>query len=167
MLPRGPLARARALLLALALVAGVVAAPAAATPARSEPIEKDTSGAPTVVLNRLDFPNDFSGHAKYRQHLLGVLKREARRASWGAGRDNRIEYRFEVSELSFSLSGTVLHIRCSAVGRLPGGQRAKSELSFGGSVAERDQLIKKVLDIVARGVVTRLAELERQRRGLR
>jgi len=154
-------------LLLLPLLAGAVASPASATPARSEPIEKDASGAPTVVLNRLDFPTDFSGHAKHRQHLLKVLAREVRRADWGAGRDNRIEYRFEVSELAFSLSDKVLHIRCSAIGRLPGGQQAKSELSFGGSVAERDRLIERVLDIVARGVVTRLAQLERKRRGLR
>jgi hypothetical protein len=149
--------------LLLALGAG----PARATPARSEPIEKTSAGAPTVVLDRLDFPSDFTGHARYRQHLVGVLKREARRATWGAGRDNRVEYRFSVSELAFSLSGDVLHIRCSAIGVLPGGQRAKSELTFGGSLADRDQLIKQVLDIVARGVVTRLAELERMRRGLR
>jgi hypothetical protein len=153
---------------ALALLSlSLVSEPGSATPARSEPIEKTTDGAPTVVLDRLDFPSDFSGHARYRQHLLTVLKREARRATWGAGRDNRVEYRFQVSELAFSLSGDVLHIRCSANGVLPGGQRAKSELTFGGSLAERDELIKKVLDIVARGVVTRLAELERMRRGLR
>lgn len=164
MLPVARFRRSRALALAFPLL---LAWPAGATPARSEPIAKDASGAPTVVLDRLDFPSDFSGHATYRKHLLSVLRREARRVSWGAGRDNRIEYRFEVSELAFSLTGDVLHIRCSAVGRLPGGQRAKSELSFGGAIAERDQLIKRVLDIVARGVVTRLAELERQRRGLR
>lgn len=158
------LRRARAL---PCLVPLLLAPAAAATPARSEPIAKDASGAPTVVLDRLDFPTDFSGHAGYRKHLLTILGREARRASWGAGRDNRIEYRFEVSELAFSLSGDVLHIRCSAVGRLPGGQQARSELSFGGALSDRDRLIKKVLDIVARGVVTRLAELERQRRGLR
>lgn len=155
-------ARALALLSLL-----LVPAPGTATPARSEPIEKTTDGAPTVVLDRLDFPSDFAGHARYRQHLLSALKREARRATWGAGRENRVEYRFQVSELAFSLSGDVLHIRCSAIGVLPGGQRAKSELTFGGSLAERDELIKKVLDIVARGVVTRLAELERMRRGLR
>jgi len=151
-------------LLPLALL---LAVPAAATPARSAPIEKTTEGAPTVVLDRLDFPSDFLGHDTYRKHLVTVLGREARRASWGGGRDNRVEYRFQVSELAFSLSGDVLHIHCTATGVLPGGQRAKSELSFGGSLAERDRLIRKVLDIVARGVVTRLAELERMRRGLR
>jgi len=162
--PSASTRRARLLAFALPLV---LVTPAPATPARSEPIEKDADGAPTVVLDRLDFPSDFAGHDAYRKHLLSTLRREARRASWGAGRENRIEYRFEVSELAFSLSGDVLHIRCSAVGRLPGGQRAKSELGFGGALAERDRLIKKVLDIVARGVVTRLAELERKRRGLR
>jgi hypothetical protein len=119
------------------------------------------------VLDRLDFPQDVSGAPGFQQHLKRVLRREAYRADWGAGRENRIEYRFVVTELSYTLHEKTLRIRCSAIGRLPGGQTAKSELTFGGGVGERTALTKRVLEIVARGVITRLAELERKRRGLR
>ena len=37
--------------------------------------------------------------------------------------------------------------------------------TFSGPASERGATVKRVLEIVARGVVTRLAELERKRRG--
>lgn len=129
--------------------------------------EKPALGHPTVVLDRLTFPQDVAGAEHFEHHLERVLKREASRADWGAGRENRIEYRFEVTELQFSVEGRVLRIHCEAMGRLPRGQQARSELSFGGAATERTELIEQVLEIVARGVITRLAELERRRRGLR
>ena len=129
-------------------------------------LEKPTDGHPTVHLDRLVFPKDVVGATTFEKHLRKVLKREAQRVDWGAGRENRIEYRFYIEQLTFALEGRVLRIRCEAVGRLPGGQTAKSELTFGGDIGERVQLTHQVLEIVGRGVMTRLAELERRRRGL-
>lgn len=129
--------------------------------------EKPSDGHPTVVLDRLQFPQDIIGARDFESHLKRTLKREAYRTDWGAGRENRIEYRFFVTELKYTLSDGALRIHCSATGHLPGGQTAKSQLTFGGQPAERITLTKRVLDIVARGVLTRLAELERKRRGLK
>jgi hypothetical protein len=88
-----------------------------------------------------------------------------RRADWGAGAKNRIEYRFFVTELTLTEEEGVLRVRCTAVGKLPKGKTAKSRLSFSGDPHKKSELVKRVLDIVARGVITRLAELERVRRG--
>ena len=129
--------------------------------------ERTADGHPDVHLNKLVFPKNIVGAPGFEKHLTRSLKREVYRADWGAGRENRIEYRFEVTELKFTLSDGALRIKCSAIGRLPGGRRAKSQLSFGGSALKRTALTNQVLEIVARGVVTRLAELERKRRGLR
>ena len=129
--------------------------------------EKPTDGHPTVVLNLLKFPKTVVGAKGFESHLKRSLKREAYRADWGAGRENRIEYRFEITELKYTLSDGALRTHCTAVGRLPGGQTAKSQLTFGGRVSERTALTNRVLEIVARGVITRLAELERRRRGLK
>lgn len=123
-------------------------------------------GRPTVHLDRLEFPEHFENAAYYRRHLVQVLKREARKADWGAGRGNRIEYRFAVRKLALKVDDDVLHVACTAVGRLPGGKTAKSNLTFGGNPRKRRELVRRVLQIVARGVITRLAELERERRGL-
>lgn len=122
-------------------------------------------GRPKVELDRLDFPTDVPNAKRYKKFLRKRLEREARRAKWGAGRNNLIQYRFSIKELSITTDGEVLRVRCSAVGRLPGGQAAKSQLSFGGDPKKRNAVVENVLAIVARGVVSRLAELERIRRG--
>ena len=50
---------------------------------------------------------------------------------------------------------------------LPGGRAAQSALTYSGSASARKQVTEKVLEIVARGLITRLSEVERRRRGLR
>ena len=127
---------------------------------------KTPDGSPKVHLDRLDFPSDIARSSTLKAHLKRVLEKEVRRVEWGAGRDNRIEYRFSVTKLDLSVNSGVLEVACSAVGALPGGRTAKSQLTFGGAASERDRVIKQVLEIVARGVIIRLAQLERRRRGL-
>lgn len=122
-------------------------------------------GRPRVHLDRLDFP-DIPGAEGYKKHLTAFLRKEARRVRWGASGQNRIDYRFEVTELSIRMEADVLRVTCSAVGRLPGRKTARSHLTFGGDPAHRTRVVHQVLEIVARGVLTRLAELERRRRGL-
>ena len=125
----------------------------------SAPEVKTPEGRPDVHLDRLDFPDHIADSRALKKHLERVLKKEVRRVEWGAGRDNRIEYRFSVTKLELAVNGDVL-------GALPGGKTAKSQLTFSGPAKERQRVIKQVLEIVARGVVTRLAQLERRRRGL-
>lgn len=154
--------RTATLLAALAFGASATAPVHAATAAASTP----SRGKPVVKLDRLTLPP--VGNAdKIERHLREVLKREARKANWGAGRGSVIQYRFKVEELSLVNEGGVLSVTCSAAGRLPKGQAARSRLVYGGKPSERDKLVEHVLDIVARGVITRLAEMERIRRGER
>jgi hypothetical protein len=162
----------------LTLVLGwscVLVAPAAAAAPPNYPhhlstrpldIGKTPHGRPKVHLDRLEFPEAVAGSSQFKKHLRRVLNREVKRVDWGAGRDNRIEYRFSVTKLKLASADGVLKVSCSATGALPGGKTAKSQLAFGGSPHQRNRVIRQVLEIVARGVVTRLAELERKRRGL-
>jgi hypothetical protein len=122
-------------------------------------------GRPKVVLDELTFPADVVGAPSFKKHLRLALAREARRADWGAGRSSRIEFRFKVTELSITPKDDVLLVSCTAVGKLPKGKSAKSHLAYSGEPSKRNDLVRRVLDIVARGVITRLAELERVRRG--
>ncbi|MCC6217219.1 MAG: hypothetical protein IT376_20340 [Polyangiaceae bacterium] len=150
-----PLTR-RAWLIALVALASAAPSPALAAP----------RGRPTIQLDRLDFPTDHPRWPAYKQHLRRSLAREAKRAVWGAGRGSTIQYRFEVSELSVvAVADDVLRVTCAATGRLPRGRSASSRLSFGGDPRRRDETVRRVLEIVARGVITRLAEIERVRRG--
>jgi hypothetical protein len=136
--------------------------------ARAEP-QADDSGPsaadrPKVKLDRLALPADLVGAKEYETHLRSTLRREARRADWGARSGSKISFRFFVERLELREEDGVLHVTCTALGRLPRGKSAKSQIVFGGDPRERKKVVERVLDIVARGVVTRLAELERARR---
>jgi len=134
-----------------------------AHPAGARGAEHGSNGRPKVILDQLDLAKAPlpSSEEKY---LRDVLAHEVRLADWGAGRRSQIQYRFRIDELDVVEEPSVLRIRCSATGWLPKGKTAKSRLAFGGSPKDRTELVRHVLAIVARGVVTRLAELERQRR---
>jgi hypothetical protein len=117
-----------------------------------------------VKLDRLTLPA-VDDAAQVERYLRQVLRSEVQRADWGAGRGSVIQYRFKVEEFSVQDEGGVIHVTCSASGRLPRGPAARSHLAFGGSPSERQKLVERVLGIVARGVITRLADMERIRRG--
>jgi hypothetical protein len=121
-------------------------------------------GRPEVHLDRLEFPDGVARGDALERHFRYHLKRAAKKADWGAGRGAKIEYRVRVEELVASEDDGVLKVRCTALGRLPAGKSARSHLAFGGNPRERERVMKHVLEIVARGVVTRLAALERARR---
>jgi hypothetical protein len=121
-------------------------------------------GRPSVNLDALVFPENVANAPALERHFRHMLKRAARSADWGAGRGDRIEYRVVVEELAISESAGVLRVRCTALGRLPRGKSARSHLDFGGDPKDRRTVVERVLEMVARGVVTRLSALERERR---
>jgi hypothetical protein len=148
--------------LTLLLSAGILACPRAVL-AEDLPTIGQPSGRPRISIDRLTFP-PMAGSEGYVRHLTSVLRREARRVDWGAGRNNRIPLRFTVEKLVLVAKGSALEVRCSARGELPGGRRARSRLAYGGDPKQAQKLVERVLEIVARGVVGRLAEMERERR---
>jgi hypothetical protein len=161
----------RAHLLALvSAAAGLVAVPASAEPpsAAEAPfapgVRASSPGRPGVTLDSLTFPKTLARSAELERHFKQRLRQAARRADWGAGRGASIEFRVVVEELEVTESGGVLRVRCTALGRLPKGKSARSRIEFGGDPKRSGEVLKNVLDIVARGVVARLAALERERR---
>ena len=126
--------------------------------------EEGPAGRPNIVLDRLVVPPNFPEQRRVTKVLEKVLKHEARRVQWGAGQGSRITYRFYLEQLDLSVERGVLKVRCTAFGRLPKGKTARSKLEFGGDPREARKVIDHVLTIVARGVLSRLAELERDRR---
>jgi hypothetical protein len=121
-------------------------------------------GRPTVRLDRLEFPAGIAGGAALERDFRKHLKRAARRADWGARRGQKIEFRVKVEELSIRDSEHAVHVRCRALGSLPKGRTTRTFIEFGGDPSNRAKVVRHVLEIVARGVVTRLAAIERERR---
>jgi hypothetical protein len=156
-----PLRHLIGLAIALALLGPTTAMARPTTPSSSEIAAR---GRPKVDLDKLGLPDEARAIGGLEAHLRKTLRREARRADWGASRGNKIKYRFFVEELKLREEAGVLHVSCTAVGKLPKGKSAKSQITFGGDPRERNKVVKRVLEIVARGVITRLAQLERARR---
>jgi hypothetical protein len=150
----------------------IAAALAAAAPAQGKgggraPASSASDPAPKhhpkVILDRLDLSLT-PGAVAEESYLREVLAREARRADWGAGPGSKIEYRFRLDALEVVEEAKVVRVSCTASGWLPKSRHAKSHLAFGGAPQDRQELVHHVLEIVASGVVTRLAEMERHRR---
>jgi hypothetical protein len=125
------------------------------------------AGRPHIVLDQLVVPVATPEQQRVVKVLNQVLKREQHRVEWGAGRESRITYRFYLEQLDLSVERGVLKVRCTALGRLPKGKTARSKLEFGGDPKDPRKVIDHVLTIVARGVLARLADLERDRRSRR
>jgi hypothetical protein len=141
----------------------VPAAYAEGAAVRDEAAGSSPHGTPKVALDRLDLSKAPLATADER-FLRETLAHEARHVDWGVGRKSYIEYRFRLNELSVTEAPGVVRVSCTAEGWLPKGRPAKSHVSFGGRPNERADLVHRVLQIVARGVLTRLAEIERHRR---
>ena len=94
-----------------------------------------------------------------------VLRKLLNDAVRGAdfGKVQKVSASAHVVELTWEKRGDVLRMSCTIVGRLKDGPRARSRVSFGGSPAQRKELEKQVLTMVANGMVTRLAEMARAR----
>lgn len=116
------------------------------------------------MLDRLEVPAELPEHQRVARVLQKVLKHEQHRVQWGAGRESRITYRFYLEQLELRVEKGVLKVRCTALGKLPKGKTARSKLEFGGDAKDPHKVIDHVLAIVARGVLARLADLERDRR---
>lgn len=121
-------------------------------------------GRPQIRLDRLVIAETVPDARRVTGVLQKALKREQRRVTWGAGRGSHIAYRFYLEALTLSVEHGVLKVRCTALGQLPRGKTARSKLEYGGDPTEPQKVIDHVLGIVARGVLSRLAELERDRR---
>jgi len=122
------------------------------------------AGRPHIVIDQLVVPSDLPEHQRISKVLDKVLKHEQHHVEWGAGRESRITYRFYLEQLDLRVERGVLKVRCTALGRLPKGKTARSRLEFGGDPKDARKVIDHVLTIVARGVLARLAEMERDRR---
>lgn len=159
----------RALVILLtSLLLGLASLPrlAAAEPALIGP-DDGPAGRPHVVLDKLVVPLNVPEQQRISKVLTKVLKQEAHKVEWGAGNGSRITYRFYLEQLDLSVERGVLKVRCTAFGRLPKGKTARSKLEYGGDPREARKVIDHVLTIVARGVLARLADLERDRRSRR
>ncbi|MEJ7735589.1 MAG: hypothetical protein WKG00_41180 [Polyangiaceae bacterium] len=118
-------------------------------------------GTTQVEWANVDAPSG-PDQARLERTLRKLLVKASKKASFG-GRGGKVRVSARVSELVWEDKGDVVRLSCTVVGRIEGGPSAKSRISFGGAPAQRAALEKQVLEMVANGVVTRLAEIANSR----
>lgn len=103
-----------------------------------------------------------SDQARVESVLREILEKESKKARWGKGHDEELEATIDMRELRSSVQGEVARVTCAAVGKVKGIGTARSKFSYGGRAAERLALEKHVMELVARGIIVRLAEMARE-----
>ncbi len=100
--------------------------------------------------------------AKRIKHTLRrLLVKASKRAKWGKIRG--LKLRARVTKLSWEKREDVARVSVTVLARIEGGKGARSHIRLGGHNSEKRKLERQALRIVANGLVTRLAELARQR----
>ena len=62
--------------------------------------------------------------------LKRLIDQQTRLANWGARREEPIEARLEVTELTATVSKDVVRVNCTGVGHLKGGQSVRSHFRW-------------------------------------
>jgi hypothetical protein len=122
-------------------------------------------GAPGAALartkvewSRVDVPAGENA-ARISKVLRAALTQAAHKTNFGKAKS--ITLSAKLVAFSAEQRGDVLRVNCTMMGRVQGGQGARSKISFGGSPAQRAELEKQVLTMVANGLVARLAQIVR------
>jgi hypothetical protein len=116
----------------------------------------DASARTTVEIGEVSVP-DGDAQKKETRRLRSALREAAKEADFGDVKSVTINA--EIVEWNVEQNGDVLRVTCTLVGRLEGGKTARSHISYGGRPNERAKLEKAVVVMVARGLMTRLAQL--------
>ncbi len=117
-----------------------------------------------VEVGTVEF-SDGAADKNTQKRLAQAIRRRASRASkqLDFGKTGRIEISFLVRDLKIEDDGEVVQVTCTLVGKLKGGGSARSKIRFGGKPDQRRKVERDVIAAATEGVVTRLAELARQK----
>jgi hypothetical protein len=130
----------------------------------------EAHAATDVVITEIEVPPGPEAKATAKM-VRRLLTSAAKRADWTgkssagkSGGPTRVRIRARVTELDLVEADGVLRVRCTMVGRVEGGNGARSRLDFGGKPSQRTALKKKVVGMVSDGLVTRLAQIAREQK---
>lgn len=115
-------------------------------------------GKARVKWSRIEVPEGKDA-ARLTALLRKMLDKAVKQTDFGDVRAMTASAR--IVDLRTTKDGDVLRVTCALSGRLEGGQGARSKISLGGDPNRAAALEAEVLQAVANGLVTRLAELAR------
>ena len=95
------------------------------------------------------------------RQLRQYLVKASKSADWG--KTSKLKLSARVKRLEWDEREDVVRVNLTVVARIVDGPSAKSRIRLGARPEERRKLVRQALRIVADGLVTRLAELSRNR----
>ncbi len=137
-----------ALLLAAVLCFGS-ASPAQAAPKRGRVVWTE------VTVGAHDTRRDLE------RFLKRIVESQAKRTDWGPHAKTPLEARLEVSQFAVVRTKDVVRVTCTGTGALRDGPTVRSHFSMGGRPAGQAELERRVLTMLGRGIVGRLAQIAR------
>jgi len=125
-----------------------------------EPSAAPAAHRARVLWTEISLPSHDS-RPELERFLKQVVDKQTQHADWGGRRDEPLEARLEVTELTATVSRDVVRVNCTGIGHLKGGPSVRSHFSMGGRPSGRAELERQLLTMVGRGIVSRLAEIAR------
>lgn len=130
--------------------------------ASAEPAHAKRKKSTRVSWTSVDLPEDKLRRRRERT-LRKVLEKESKRAEWGDHESKKLEASVKVVEFQVQHKENVVRVTCTALGKLAGGPTVRTHFSMGDHPDHQRKLEKMVLTLVARGIVTRLAAIARNK----
>lgn len=124
------------------------------------PATTSWAGKPQVEWTAVDVrPGDDA--KRIARQLRRELRSASKNADWGNAK--KLALRARVKVLSWEEREDLVRLKLTVVARIVDGPSARSHIQLGARPKERRQLERQALRIVAEGLVTRLAEIARNR----
>lgn len=100
-----------------------------------------------------------------QKRVSTTIRRQVARAAkhLDFGTTSRVEISFVVRDVDVVEEDGVVTVTCTLLGKLKGGGSARSKIRFGGKPDARKKIERQVVSAATDGVMTRLAQLSRER----
>ena len=115
----------------------------------------------TIHWTNVEFPED-KLRTQRERILRTILRKESSTEDWGP-HNQRIEASIRIIEYQIVHTPEVVRVTCTAVGKLVGGPSVRTHFSIGDHPTKQAKLERNMMTFVARGIVTRLAVIARNR----
>ena len=100
-----------------------------------------------------------------QKRVASAIRRQVARAAkhLDFGTTSRVEITFVVRDVEVAEEDGVVTVTCTLLGKLKDGGSARSKIRFGGKPDARKKIERQVVAAATDGVMTRLAQLSRER----
>ena len=113
-----------------------------------------------LTVTEVKLPDEHASK-EIERSVRAAIAHAAKSARFGSAK--HIEMAIHLIEVSVDEVDGIVHVTCTLSGKLKGGGVARARVSFGDKPSKKKALVKQALRMAAESVVTRLADVVRDR----